>query len=74
MAETLTRKDQVLEVLRTGGHVQADVREVGFGICHLYDATGQIVPAWQQAITANLKGSACVVSRVGKFNEWRLRR
>ena len=50
----LTRKDQVLEVLRTGGQVRYEQRQ-GRGphaLPRLFDAAGIEVPAWLTAIKA----------------------
>lgn len=55
MAEpTLTRASEVLDVLRAGGFVLANVSKVGFGLYDLYDTSGKYVPAWQQAIKSTL--------------------
>lgn len=50
----LTRKDQVLALLRAGGQVRYEQRD-GRGphaLPRLYDAAGNEVPAWLTAIKA----------------------
>ena len=69
---SLTRKDQVLDVLKAGGWATTEIRDVGFGLAHLFDADGETVPAWQTAIVSNL--SKCrVFVRQGSTNFWTLR-
>ena len=53
MSAPLTRKSQVIEVLRAGGAVRAVQGRPA--IVRLEDRDGNDVPAWQQAIHTGLK-------------------
>lgn len=68
---TLTRKDQVLAVLRAGGHVNVGRDR----IAHLFTVNGEPVPAWQQAITVNLSRETCTVRKcpLPGVTQWRLK-
>jgi hypothetical protein len=46
---TLTRTEQVLEVLRAGGRAEQG-RGNSQGVWRLFDASGKEVPAWNHAI------------------------
>jgi len=47
--DPLTRKTQVIAVVRDGGRIVAGARP---GIRRLLDSLGEEVPAWQTALTA----------------------
>lgn len=66
MAHTLTRTDQVLDVLKAGGQVQAsaDAR-----LLRLVDSTGKVVAAWQTAIKAAAKKLG-LIPATGEALEW----
>ena len=67
--DTLTRRAQVLEVLHSGGFALVEKREIGHGLARLFDAAGNEVPAWQQAITSSL--TRCrVVADLGDQRRW----
>ena len=70
---SLTRKDQVLTVLQAGGWATTEIRDVGFGLAHLFDSAGEPVPAWQTAIVSNLKPRCFNVARHDGKNIWVLK-
>ena len=71
----LTRKDQVLAVLRAGGYAVTSepASGRGFGIASLFDVAGVPVDAWQTAIVSNLRPSQCTVAHDGDTRTWRLK-
>ncbi len=66
MAHTLTRADQVLEVLKAGGQVQATADS---RLLRLVDPAGKVVAAWQTAIKTAAK-KAGLIPATGEALEW----
>ncbi len=67
MTETLTRTDQVVAVLNTGGKVA--LSDNG-GLMRLFDHAGTEVPAWQQAIKAGAKKAKPAAFNAHKALGW----
>lgn len=68
---TLTRKEQVMDVLQAGGHVNVGRNH----IAQLFTVQDEPVPAWPQAITACLSRETCTARkcRTPGVTQWRLK-
>lgn len=61
--DKLRTNEEVLAVLKAGGYAvtNGQTGQVGYGMAKLYDAAGDAVPAWQNAIKANLGTHRCTL-------------
>lgn len=71
----LTKKAQVLEVLKAGGHVVTELRAegMGYGLAQLFNAAGEPVDAWQTAVVSNLYPHRFHIEDAGTKRIWRLK-
>lgn len=81
----LTKKAQVLEVLKAGGYVVTEKRRTAvtngghartspdIGLTQLFNAAGDPIEAWQTAVVLNLHEQRFDVEDAGTKRIWRLK-